>query len=113
MDLVKMAALTPSSPDGHWGVESRLVEEAEGRLRVQACEMVAGGGAESHVHEDHDQMFVVLDGALVVRGADGHELVARGGEAVRIPAGSPHATVNDSDRTARYLVLTYPAGREA
>jgi quercetin dioxygenase-like cupin family protein len=111
MELVRISALAPSAPDGHWGVVSRLVEEAEGRLRVQLCEMEPGGGAESHAHDAHDQMFVVLEGALTVRDADERMLVARGGEAVRIPAGTPHATVNGSDGPSRYLVLTYPAAR--
>ena len=109
MELVRISALAPTTPDGHWGVDARLVEEAGGRLRVHSCLMAPLGGAERHVHQEHDQMFVVLEGALEVRGADDDTLVARAGEAVRIPAGAPHATANGSDGPTRYLVLTYPA----
>jgi quercetin dioxygenase-like cupin family protein len=111
MDLVRISELPSGVPDGHWGVASRLVEEAVGRLRVQMCEMAPDGGAESHAHAADDQMFVVLEGALEVRGEGGVTLVARAGEAVRIPAGDPHATVNGADGPARYVVLTYPGVR--
>jgi quercetin dioxygenase-like cupin family protein len=109
MDLVRISELPTGVPDGHWGVAARLVEEAEGRLRVQLCEMAPDGGAEPHAHDGQDQMFVVLEGALEVRGDGGPPLVARAGEAVRIPAGEPHATVNGAGGPACYLVLTYPA----
>jgi mannose-6-phosphate isomerase-like protein (cupin superfamily) len=108
MQLVRLANLQREEPAGHWGVASQLVERAGERLTVQVCEMATEGGAEPHAHEAHDQMFLVLDGALVVRGGGGSELVVRRGEAVRIPAGAVHATVNGCDGPTSYVVLTYP-----
>jgi quercetin dioxygenase-like cupin family protein len=111
MQLVALDALDPSVPDGHWGVASRFIEQGE-QLTVQLCEMARDGGAEPHVHEAQDQMFIVLDGALTVRGdGAGEDLVVGAGEALRIPAGAAHATVSAAAGSTRYLVLTYPAAQ--
>jgi quercetin dioxygenase-like cupin family protein len=64
MQLVRLADLEREVPAGHWGVASQIVERAGDRLTVQVCEMAPDGGAEPHTHEAHDQMFLVLDGAL-------------------------------------------------
>lgn len=111
MRLVRLDALERDTPAGHWGVASRFIEQAGERLTVQFCEMTADGGAEPHAHAVQDQMFVVLGGALAVRGDGDVEIVVRAGEALRIPAGAVHATVNGGDGPASYLVLTYPAAQ--
>jgi len=108
MELIRIAALEGATPADHWDVTARLVEESPGRLRVQSCEMAPGGGAESHLHAGEDQMFVVLAGELAVEHEREETIVVREGEALRIPAGAPHATRNDGSAPARYLVLTFP-----
>ncbi len=109
MELIRIAALEGTTPAAHWDVTARLVEESPGRLRVQSCEMAPGGGAEAHAHAGEDQMFVVLEGEMVVRDDDGEDIVVAEGEALRIPAGAAHATRNDAAGPVRYLVLTFPA----
>ena len=111
MQLLRFDDLEPDAPAGHWGVASRFVERAGERLTVQVCEMAPDGGAEPHAHDAHDQMFVVLEGALAVRDGADSEILVRGGEALRIPAAAVHATLNGGEGPARYLVLTYPAVR--
>ena len=93
-------------PDGHWGVRSHWVAQAAAGARVQVCEMAAGGGAESHVHEDAEQTFYMVEGRLDVDDGAGTRVVIGAGEALRIPAGVPHATTNPSEAKARYLVVT-------
>ena len=68
--------------------------------------MAPGGGAEPRAHGE-DQMFLVIDGALTV-GDGGREIVARSGEAVRIPRGSRACDPQRRRGARRYLVLTYP-----
>ncbi len=111
MQLLRFDDLEPDAPEGHWGVASRFLERAAERLAVQVCEMTLDGGAEPHAHDAHDQMFVVLDGALVVRDGTDGEILVRRGEALRIPAAAVHATLNGGGGLATYLVLTYPAVR--
>jgi mannose-6-phosphate isomerase-like protein (cupin superfamily) len=111
LQLLRLEDLEQDEPAGHWGVASRFVERAGDRLTVQVCDMTPDGGAEPHVHDAQDQMFVVLEGALTVRGDSGEETVVGTDEALRIPAGAVHATLNGGQSTARYLVLTYPTAR--
>lgn len=113
MEIVRLEDLERDQPAGHRGVASRFVEQAGERLTVQLCEMAPGGGAEPHAHDAQDQMFVVLKGALTVRGDEAGETAVRAGEALRISAGAVHATVNDGEQPACYLVLTYPAAPAA
>lgn len=108
MEIVRISTLQGGTPAGHRGVIARLVEESPGRLRVQSCEMEPRGGAEPHVHSDDDQMFLVLEGELVVCDERGEPIVMHEGEALRVPAGAAHATRNDADGPVRYIVLTYP-----
>ena len=109
MRLVKLSDLPTDVPEGHWRVASRVIEQVEGRLIVQHCEMAADGGAEPHAHDDQDQIFLVLEGALAVSDDRGGVQEVAGGEALMIPAGVPHGTQNAADRTTAYFVLTYPA----
>ncbi len=111
MQLLRFDDLEPDAPAGHWGVASRFLERADERLTVQVCEMTPDGGAEPHAHDAHDQMFVVLEGALIVLDGTGGDVLVRRGEALRIPPAAVHATLNGGDGLARYLVLTYPAVR--
>jgi mannose-6-phosphate isomerase-like protein (cupin superfamily) len=113
MERVSLDDLERTAPEAHWGVASRMIEHADGRVSLQLCDMAVGGGAESHVHAAQDQMFVVLEGALEVQGESEETFVVRGGEALRIPAGAPHSTRNAAELPAKYLVLTYPAAQRA
>ena len=107
LTLIRTTELKPSAPAGHWGVDSRFIlRDAHGVL-LQHCEMAPGGGAEAHAHDEQDQVFYVLEGHLQVRDGDGREVMVHPGEALLIPAGAAHATVNDGADVARYLVLTY------
>lgn len=113
MRIVRPAELDASTPAGHWGVESRFLLRDPERLVFQVCQMEPGGGAELDAHVEQDQIFLVLDGRLHVASGDGPHLAVSEGEALLIPAGAPHATVNDDAGPARYLVLTYPAATHA
>jgi quercetin dioxygenase-like cupin family protein len=107
LTLIRTTELEPSVPTGHWGVESRFILGDVERLVFQHCEMRPGGGAESHAHDEQDQIFFVLEGRLRVSGADGPDVMVNQGEALLIPAGAAHATINDGTDVTRYLVLTY------
>ena len=107
MRRVSIDRLVPETPTGHWDVVSRTV--VDGRpLRLQVCEMGSDGGATAHAHDEQDQIFFLLEGALDVEGPGAETVTVRAGEALLIPAGCTHATVNHGRETARYLVLTLP-----
>jgi mannose-6-phosphate isomerase-like protein (cupin superfamily) len=96
-------------PPGHWLVHSHWIVRGASAARVQLCEMGVGGGATTHVHEDEEQVFYVFEGQLRVEDGSGADVVVRADEALRIPAGVPHATTNPGDRVSRYLVVTSAA----
>ena len=106
LELVTTESLDWFEPGGHTGVRSHWIVPRADAARVQLCEMAAGGGADSHVHEDEDQVFHVLDGALEVSDGAGTDVAVGAGESVRIPAGVPHATRNTGATTCRYVVVT-------
>jgi quercetin dioxygenase-like cupin family protein len=58
------------------------------RVTVARFELAAGGVVPRHAHEN-EQVSCILSGALRFR-FDGQEIVARGGEVVRIPGGVAH-----------------------
>ena len=111
LKLIRTGQLEPSAPTGHWGVDSRFILRDVERVVFQHCEMDPGGGAESHAHDEQDQIFYVLGGRLRVRGGDGRDVMVDRHDALLIPAGAPHATMNDGPDVAQYLVLTYRTRR--
>jgi mannose-6-phosphate isomerase-like protein (cupin superfamily) len=68
-----------------------------------------GPVAPLHVHHEDDEAWLVLDGVLAVHVGD-EEVSAGPGEAVRVPAGTPHAY--EIAEPARYLIATPPRIRE-
>ncbi len=60
--------------------------------------------APLHVHHADDECWYVLDGKLGFRVAD-EEVEAGPGDAVFVPAGTPHAYWNAQPAPTRYLVV--------
>jgi mannose-6-phosphate isomerase-like protein (cupin superfamily) len=53
----------------------------------------AGGGLRPHIHHEHDEIIVFLEGEADFRIGDRSRLV-RAGDVVTVPAGVVHATYN-------------------
>lgn len=68
-------------------------------------------GASPHVHNSHEEDFVVLDGVITFDTATGAEVVDAGGS-LAVPRGTPHGFRNDGARSARCLMIFTPAGYE-
>lgn len=85
--------------------------QSAGALAVVEMVGPPGDAPPLHVHRREDEGFHVLEGELTLH---------IGGEVVRCPAGScgwaprdvPHIYVVTSDRPARWLAMTTPAGFE-
>jgi quercetin dioxygenase-like cupin family protein len=69
----------------------------------------AGPVAPLHVHHEDDEAWLTLEGALVVRVGD-DDVTLGPGEAVGVPAGTPHAY--EITEPARYLIAMTPRIRE-
>jgi quercetin dioxygenase-like cupin family protein len=81
-------------------------------LEVESTYQPAGRPPPSHYHPSQDEHFEVLEGEIRIR-ADGHERLVGEGNTVDIPHGTAHQMWNPSDRPARVLWQTRPAGRTA
>jgi uncharacterized RmlC-like cupin family protein len=76
-----------------------------------------GGRARAHLHEAHESVIYILDGAVVTWFGDGlrEHLVNRTGDFVYIPAGVPHLPVNmsDTDPAVALIARTDPNEQES
>jgi quercetin dioxygenase-like cupin family protein len=66
--------------------------------------------AAAHVHPNQTERFEVVEGVLGVRIRD-QELVAKPGDVVLIPPGTPHRFWNAGDKVARFVCEVRPALR--
>jgi quercetin dioxygenase-like cupin family protein len=64
---------------------------------------------ESHVHDEEDDSFYILDGELTFLLGD-EEVRAPAGTFVLIPPGVEHGFRNDTDEVVRILNIHAPAG---
>lgn len=73
---------------------------------LSAVEFVApkGFGPPLHVHEDEDEMMIVLDGEIVFR-SGGREQTGVSGSTVHLPRGVPH-TFQVLSESARFTTVT-------
>lgn len=86
--------------------------DAGGRLGLERFEIGPGViGARPHIHHEHDECFVVLDGTLTVDTADGAVRLGRGDLAFA-PRGALHGFRNTDADYAIALCLYTPAGYE-
>lgn len=78
------------------------------RLGVLESEVPPGGGFPPHVHDQHEEAFYVLSGAIDYLVGDAWT-AAVAGTVVFVPAGEPHGFRNSSEQPARHLAIASPA----
>ena len=66
-------------------------------------------GPPSHVHDDEDDAFYILEGELTFE-VEGEEVRARQGTFVLVPPGVEHTFANRTDSEVRVLNIHAPAG---
>ena len=86
-------------------------ESTGGRVAVIEVLGARGSGSPLHVHHNEDEWFSVIEGELTFW-VDGTVISAGPGSFVYGPRDVPHTFVISSD-TARFLLVTEPAGFEA
>jgi len=78
------------------------------RVVVEAFVEPHGAVAAAHVHPVQEELFEVLSGELEFS-LGGQVLVARVGDRVLVPAGTPHRFRNVGDETAHFVCEVSPA----
>lgn len=77
------------------------------RSSTVVAEIRVGGGLRPHVHDNHDEVIVFLEGEADFRIGDQMRRVAAG-DVISVPAGVVHATVRA--RTPCLLAATFAPG---
>lgn len=96
------------------GDEYRLVaggEATDGAYSLFEAIVPPDAGPPPHMQTREEELFYVIEGEITFYGENG-STVARAGSMVNIPKGAPHRFHNESDSTARMLMLFSPAGIE-
>lgn len=92
--------------DGRFGMQS-LTRECGAALTGTSVYELAPGAKHWPYHFEviDEEWFLVIVGEIVLRSAEG-EQVLRAGDIACFPAGSAHAARNDSDAVARFAMLS-------
>jgi quercetin dioxygenase-like cupin family protein len=112
--LIDPASLPTMSFD--WGLIKPLVSagNTEGTaVSLVHVVLLPGQGHERHDHPDADEVLYVLSGEGEQMVDDGEPFSVRAGQAIHIPRGAPHSTVNTSWEPLAILAIYAPAGAEA
>ena len=70
-----------------------------------------GGGPPPHVHSREEEGFYILEGEITLQAGD-QQIVATAGMFLNMPIGTPHSFKNESDTSAKMLIMVAPAGLE-
>jgi mannose-6-phosphate isomerase-like protein (cupin superfamily) len=79
------------------------------RFNFGIIEIAPGRELESHVHEDEDDAFYIVEGEMTFLLGDQH-VPAPPGTFVLVPPGVEHGFRNDQARPVRMLNIHAPAG---
>jgi quercetin dioxygenase-like cupin family protein len=83
--------------------------ETNGESVVIECFVEAGGAvAAAHVHPSQDERFEIVGGAVGFK-LGKTEIVAKPGDRVLVPAGTPHKFWNAGDEQAHFVCEVRPA----
>jgi mannose-6-phosphate isomerase-like protein (cupin superfamily) len=74
-------------------------------FKVAFTRMEKTGRCDPHVHEDAEQLFIVLKGEMMFK-YDGGERPVKQGQAVLVYRGEVHSNWNISDEETQYLTVT-------
>lgn len=112
----EMEAAAPAGDTVIWLWGDQMVIKAHGAetggaYAVLEYTALPGHGAGRHVHQNEEETFYILEGALTFQ-FDEETVRATVGQLVRIARGRYHAFVNAEPESLRALVILTPAGLE-
>ena len=108
MKVIKVKEIEGTLPPKHYDLTIwRLVDAADSKngLRASLGRLEKNGRADAHVHEDADQLFIILKGEMVMKSGQ-QEVRLKEGEAALIPPGEVHENYNGWEGQTEYLVIT-------
>ena len=92
-------------------IRIRIIEDGshtQHRLGLIEATVPPGPGSPpQHVHRDHDEVFIVMEGKLRFT-SEGEDSDAGAGSCVTVAAGTPHTFGNPFDAPARFICTVTP-----
>ena len=87
----------------------KLIDESAGARKIALwySEMGQEGQAEPHVHDEMEQIFIILEGEGFFR-IGNEEVSVKKGNVVFIPSGETHQMAATGDKTFKYLLVWGP-----
>jgi mannose-6-phosphate isomerase-like protein (cupin superfamily) len=101
--------VAPGAGDRYGNVEFLARSADTPRFNVGIVTMAAGRRLDQHIHDDEDDSFYILSGALTFEFGD-ERLVAQPGMFVLVPPGVAHGFANEGEEEVRMLNIHAPAG---
>lgn len=86
-------------------------DQTGGAFTLLEAVVPVGGGPPPHVHHVEDEVFVILEGELLITVA-GRELPGPVGTVISVPKGTEHSYAVVGTTPVRMLFLYVPAGME-
>ena len=86
-------------------------DDTDGRYAFFESTVFSGGGPPPHIHSREVEGFYVLEGEVAFS-VDGNRRVAGAGTMLNVPVGVLHSFKNETNRPAKMLIWTAPAGIE-
>lgn len=86
-------------------------DDTGGKYALWESIVPPGGGPPPHIHRREEEGFYILEGEMTFY-VGGERIVATAGTFTNMPIGTPHTFKNESNRTAKMLIMVAPAGLE-
>lgn len=112
MQFINIEDISGVVPPKHYDLIGRpLVNESMGvkDFKVSYTLMEKTGRCDPHIHEDAEQLFIVLKGAMMFKGDQG-EFPVREGQGVLVKRGEVHSNYNIADDESIYITVTSVPG---
>jgi len=108
MKFIDIDSIPGRVPPKHYDLLGRtIVDDSTGvkDFRVAYTRMQKTGRCEPHTHEDAEQLFIVLKGAMMFKG-DKDEIPVKEGQAVLVKRGEVHSNYNIAEGETVYITVT-------
>lgn len=104
MKIAKIEELPGQIPKNHYDLIGRALYESKS-TRIAYTRMEKTGRCDPHIHENAEQLFILLKGAMMFKSSEGETLVKEG-HTVLFPPGEVHSNCNAADEETEYLTVT-------
>ena len=108
MKFINIEDLPGRVPPKHYDLLGRaVVDETMGvkDFKVSYTRMEKTGGCDPHVHENAEQLFIVLKGAMMFK-TDAGERPLKEGQAALVYRGEVHSNYNIAGEETVYITVT-------